>query len=534
MAGPKSYEHAVRDFRWNLPARYNMGVACTDAHADGSGRTALICVEETGAVTSYSFDDLSRLSNRFANVLRAAGLTRGARVAVFLPQAPETAIAHLAAFKAGLISVPLFTLFGDEALDYRLSASGAKALVTDLAGLAKLERIRDRLPGLTHIYVTGQDSGGALSFDQALAQASDRFTPVDTTPDDPGIIIFTSGTTGNPKGALHGHRVLLGHLPCLRFIHEDMPQPGDLHWTPADWAWIGGLFDVLFPSLHLGVPVLAHRARKFDPHAAMALMADHHVRNVFLPPTALKLLRQADVRQNGLALRSMLTGGETLGGELSAFVQEHLGVEAREIYGQTECNLVVGSNSSYFPIRPGSMGKPIPGHDVRVVDDEGQELPRGTEGHIGILTGDPVMMIEYWNDPDATAAKFAGNVLLTGDRGRQDEDGYLWYVGRSDDVITSAGYRIGPGEIEDCILKHPAVALVGVVGVPDPVRTEAVKAWVVLKPGHEGSEDLAADIQRHVRARLSAHEYPRLIAFTDTLPMTATGKIVRRELRARN
>ncbi|WP_341988861.1 acyl-CoA synthetase [Azorhizobium sp. AG788] len=527
------YDDLVRAFRWRIPARFNMGVACVDAHADGSGKPALVFVEETGGVATYSFDQLKALTNRFANALLGNGLARGDRVAVFLPQAPETAIAHLAAFKAGLISVPLFTLFGDEALSYRLAAAGAKALVTDLAGLAKLSRVRDQIPDLTHVFVIGPDrgAGDTLSFDQALAAASDSFQPVDTGPDDPAIIIFTSGTTGNPKGALHGHRVLLGHLPCVQFVHQGMPMPGDLHWTPADWAWIGGLFDVLFPTLYLGVPVLAHRAKKFDPDAAMALMADHQVRNVFLPPTALKLLRQADVRHPGLKLRSLLTGGETLGAELGAFVQERLGVEAREIYGQTECNLVVGSNSSFFPIRPGSMGKAIPGHDVRIVDEEGQEVPPGQEGHIGVRKGDPVMMLEYWNNSAATEDKYVGEFLLTGDLGRQDEDGYLWYVSRSDDVITSAGYRIGPGEIEDCILKHPAVAMVGVVGVPDPVRTEAIKAWVVLKPGVAGSDALVAEIQDQVRTRLSGHEYPRYVSFTDALPMTATGKILRRELR---
>ncbi|MDI4656533.1 AMP-binding protein [Xanthobacter autotrophicus] len=527
------YQGLIRAFSWQIPERFNMGVACADAHADGSGKPALIFVEESGAVRTYSFDELKALTSRFANALAARGLTRGDRVAVFLPQAPETAIAHIAAFKAGLISVPLFTLFGDEALEFRLASSGARVLVTDLGGLAKLERVRDHLPDLEHVFVIGGDTGGAASFDAALEKASDRFTPVDTGPDDPGIIIFTSGTTGNPKGALHGHRVLLGHLPCIQFVHQYMPQPGDLHWTPADWAWIGGLFDVLFPSLYLGVPVLAHRAKKFDPDAAMDLMARHRVRNVFLPPTALKLLRQADVRHEGLKLRSLLTGGETLGAGLGAFVEERLGVEAREIYGQTECNLVVGSNSSFFPIRPGAMGKAIPGHDVRIVDDEGRALPTGEEGHIGIRRGDPVMMLEYWKNPEATAQKYAGDFLLTGDMGRQDEDGYLWYVGRSDDVITSAGYRIGPGEIEDCILKHPAVALVAVVGVPDPLRTEAVKAWVVLKPTVAPSDALAKEIQDFVKTRLSAHEYPRHVAFADTLPMTATGKILRRELRAR-
>ncbi|MEP9347983.1 acyl-CoA synthetase [Xanthobacter sp. KR7-225] len=528
------YEALVRAFRWQVPARFNMGVACVDAHADGSGKPALVFVEESGTVRSYSFDEVKGLTNRFANALRTKGLKRGDRVAVFLPQAPETAIAHLAAFKAGLVSVPLFTLFGDEALEFRLAASGAKALVTDAAGLAKLERVRDRLPDLATVYLTGASAPpGTLAFDAALAHASDAFTPADTGPDDPAIIIFTSGTTGNPKGALHGHRVLIGHLPCITFIHEGMPRPGDLHWTPADWAWIGGLFDVLFPSLYLGVPVLAHRAKKFDPEAAMDLMARHQVRNVFLPPTALKLLRQADVRHDGLVLRSLLTGGESLGAELGAFVKERLGVEAREIYGQTECNLVVGSNSDFFPIRPGAMGKAIPGHDVRIVDAEGRELPDGTEGEVGVRKGDPVMMLEYWQNPEATRTKYAGDFLLTGDMGRRDRDGYLWYVGRADDVITSAGYRIGPGEIEDCILKHPAVALVAVVGVPDPLRTEAVKAWVVLKDEARPGEDLAREIQEFVKTRLSAHEYPRQVAFTDTLPMTATGKILRRELRAR-
>ncbi|MGU3497124.1 acyl-CoA synthetase [Xanthobacteraceae bacterium A53D] len=527
------YDELVRAFRWDIPERFNMGVACVDKHADGTHRPALLFVEETGGVTTYSFDHLKALTNRFANVLAASGLKTGDRVAVFLPQAPETAIAHLGAFKAGMVSVPLFTLFGDEALSFRLANSGAKALVTDVSGLAKLERIRHEVPDLAYVFVIGADqgSGQAISFDAAMARASDAFTPVNTGPDDPGIIIFTSGTTGNPKGALHGHRVLLGHLPCVEFIHQGMPQPGDLHWTPADWAWIGGLFDVLFPTLYLGVPVLAHRAKKFDPEAAMALMATHKVRNVFLPPTALKLLRQADVRHDGLVLRSLLTGGESLGAELGAFVQDRLGVEAREIYGQTECNLVVGSNSNFFPIRPGAMGKPIPGHDVRIVDDAGVEVPEGTEGHVAIRKGDPVMMLEYWNNPTATRDKYAGDFLLTGDIGQKDADGYLWYVSRADDVITSAGYRIGPGEIEECILRHPSVAMVGVVGVPDPVRTEAIKAWVVLKPGHQGSDALAAEIQDHVRTKLSGHEYPRYVAFTDALPMTATGKILRRELR---
>jgi acetyl-CoA synthetase len=304
-------------------------------------------------------------------------------------------------------------------------------------------------------------------------------------------------------------------------------------WTPADWAWIGGLFDALFAAWYFGVPVVGHRARKFEPQAAMQLMADHAVRNVFLPPTALKLMRQADIRHAGVRLRSMLSGGESLGAELLDWVRSTFGIEVHEVYGQTECNLVVGNNSTLFPIRPGSMGKATPGFDVRIVNDRGEGLPRGTRGIIGVRQPNPCTMIEYWRNPEATVKKYAGAFLLTGDLGRQDEDGYFWYVSREDDVITSAGYRIGPTEIEDTLLKHPAVALSAVVGIPDPIRTEAVKAWIVLRPGFVPSEELAREIQDFVKVKLAAHEYPRQVEFAESLPMTATGKVLRRELRTR-
>jgi acetyl-CoA synthetase len=280
------------------------------------------------------------------------------------------------------------------------------------------------------------------------------------------------------------------------------------------------------------VPVVGHRAKKFDPHAAMQLMADHGVRNVFLPPTALKLMRQAEVKHPGVKLRSIFTGGESLGVELLDWVRGTFGIEAHEVFGQTECNLVVGNNASLFPIKPGSMGKATPGFDVRIVNEGGEELPRGERGIIGVRQPNPITMIEYWKNSEATAKKYAGEFLLTGDLGRQDEDGYFWYVSREDDVITSAGYRIGPSEIEDTLLKHPAVAMSAVVGIPDPVRTESIKAWIVLRQGFAPTDALAREIQDFVKVKLAAHEYPRFVQFTDTLPMTATGKVLRRELRA--
>jgi acetyl-CoA synthetase len=333
---------------------------------------------------------------------------------------------------------------------------------------------------------------------------------------------------------LHAHRVLLGHLPGVEWPHEFFPQPGDLFWTPADWAWIGGLIDVLLPAWHHGVPVLAHRMRKFDPEEAYRLIARHGVRNVFMPPTALKLMREAGgaARGRGCRLRTLASGGETLGEGLLDWARASFGLTINEFYGQTECNLVVGNCAGVLPVRPGSMGRPIPGHIVEIVGDDGAVLPAGEIGNIGIRRPDPVMFLKYWGNPAATDAKFAGDLLLTGDLARKDDDGYVWFIGRADDVITSAGYRIGPGEVEECLMRHPKVALAAVVGVPDPIRTEMVKAFVVLKGGEVAPDSLAREIQDFVKARLAAHEYPRAIEFVDSLPMTATGKIKRGELKA--
>jgi acetyl-CoA synthetase len=527
------YAKLYRDFRWEIPARFNIATACCDRHADGSGRLALVYVDEDGAASRFSFDEVADLSRRFANVLKTDGLKRGERIAVFLSQSLELPIAHMAAFRSGLISIPLFALFGEDALEFRLANSGAKAVVTDAAGWEKLSKIRERLPDLANVYVIGARAPvGAKSFWSEIKAASSEFVTVDTSCDDPALIIYTSGTTGNPKGALHAHRVVLGHLPNVEMCHDFLPKPGDLMWTPADWAWIGGLINALLAAWYHGVPIVGHRARKFEPQAAMAMMADYHIRNVFLPPTALKLMRLSDVRHPGVKLRSIFTGGESLGGELLDWVRATFGIDAHEVFGQTECNLVIGSNSRLFPIRPGSMGKATPGFDVRIVNEKGEELSRGSRGIIGVRQPNPVTMLEYWKNPQATAKKYAGEFLLTGDLGVQDEDGYFWYVSREDDVITTAGYRVGPSEIEHTLMKHPSVAMSAVVGIPDPVRTESIKAWIVLRPGFTGDEALAREIQEFVKVQLAAHEYPRFVQFVETLPMTATGKVLRRELRA--
>ena len=530
----KTYDQVCGSFFWDVPDLYNIGVDICDKWADEPHRTALIYEDHKGQVTKYSFLDLKKLSNQLANGLKAHGIERGNRVGILLGQSPETAISHIAVYKLGAIAIPLFTLFGSDALEYRLSNSGARGLITDDANLSKILEIWDRLPELNIVVVTdGEKSDRLLDFKQLIEKGSTDFEPADTKADDPALIIYTSGTTGPPKGALHAHRVVLGHLPGVEFPHNLFPKDGDLFWTPADWAWIGGLIDVLLPSWHHGVPVLAHRARKFDPEQAFHLITKHRVRNAFMPPTALKMMRQVkDPRSRyDFEMRSIGSGGETLGMELLDWGKEVMGVTINEFYGQTEVNLVVGNCADIMEVRPGSMGKPVPGHIVEVVDESGEPVPAGTMGEVSIKRPDPVMFLQYWGNPEATQEKFIGDRCLTGDLARKDEDGYLWFVGRTDDVITSAGYRIGPAEIEDCLLKHPSVSLAAVVGVPDELRTEIVKAFVVLKPGVEGTSTLEDDIKNFVKVRLAAHEFPRDVEFVGELPMTTTGKIMRRELR---
>ncbi len=531
-----TYDDVYRLMQWRVPEFYNMGVDVCDKHADTRpDAIGLIAEDEKGTVTRYSFGDLKRLSNRLANVLGGNGIEPGERIGILLSQSVEAGVAHVAAWKAGCISIPLFTLFGEDALEFRLGDSQARVVVTDTVNLPKLEAIRDRLPNLKLLLVVdaGRDGSGMLDFWSAVERASDAFVPVNTRAEDPGLIIYTSGTTGNPKGALHAHRALLGHLPAVEFFNEFFPQPGDLMWTPAEWAWIGGLMNVLMSSWHHGVPVLAQRARKFDPEKALALMARHDVRNTFMPPTALRMIRQVEAPRErfGVTLRTLTCAGEPMGVELLDWCRSQLGITPNEYYGQTECNLVVANCARIMEIKPGSMGRPVPGHTVEIIDDDGAILPADTIGKIAVRRPDPVMMLEYWRQPEATGAKFIGDWLVMGDLGRKDDDGYLWFIGRDDDVITSAGYRIGPGEIEDCLGKHPAVSLVAVVGVPDEVRTESVKAFVVLRPGFGADAGLEEDIRAFVKTRLSPHEYPRLIEFVESLPMTATGKIRRGELR---
>jgi acetyl-CoA synthetase len=366
------------------------------------------------------------------------------------------------------------------------------------------------------------------------------FSRVKTSADDPALIIYTSGTTGPPKGALKAHRVMLGNVPGFVHSHDFFPQEGDLFWSPADWAWTGGLMDALLPSWLFGVPILGYRGR-FDAEKAYYLLDKYRIRNSFLFPTALKLMMKAEPepkKKHDLVLRSVMSAGESVGTTVIEWARAELGVTINEMFGQTEINYVVGNCQAAWPVKPGSIGRPYPGHRVAVIDGKGNELPSGELGEIAVHRrfrdqSDPVFFLEYWKNPQATRDKFVGDWACTGDQGKRDDDGYLWYQGRSDDVIKSAGYRIGPAEIETCLVKHPAVANAAVIGKPDAVRGSIVKAFIVLQPGNLPSDELVEEIQNHVRGRLAPYEYPREIEFIDALPMTTTGKVQRKELRKR-
>jgi acetyl-CoA synthetase len=532
----RDYDAISRQFRWQVPARYNIGVDVCDRWALAEpGRLAILHARPEGRDDAITYGWLRETSNRLANVLRAHGIVRTDRVAILLPQAPEVAAAHIAIYKLGGVALPLAVLFGVDALSFRLQNSGAAALITNAQGVERIAEIRNSLPNLKLVLSLDGTGEGALDFAVTLARASSDFTPVDTGPDDPAMMVYTSGTTGQPKGALHGHRVLLGHLPGVETHHNFFPQPGDRIWTPADWAWAGGLLNVLLPGLHYGVPVVARRSEKFDPEEAFALMARAEIRNAFIPPTALRMLRAARNPQgrHAIKMRSIGSGGEQLGAETYEWGKSAFGLTINEFYGQTECNIVLSACSALGVSKPGAIGKPVAGHTVAVIDRDGHPVKAGEPGQIAVKRPDPVMFLEYWGNCQATRDKFIGDWMTTGDQGVMDEEGYFSFVGRDDDVITSAGFRIGPGEIEDCLIRHPAVALAAAVGKPDALRTEIVKAFIVLKKGFAPSDALAAEIQGFVKTRLSGHEYPREVAFIDDMPMTTTGKVIRRLLRER-
>jgi acetyl-CoA synthetase len=529
----------------------------------------------------------------------AQGVARGDRVAIVMPQCFETAVAYIAVLQMGAVAMPLSLLFGPDALEYRLQDSEAVVAIADQSSLSDLRLARKHCPLMRTVVGVGEPDAmqdlADCDWADALAQFSTHFASVQTTADEPAILIYTSGTTGNPKGALLAHRALIGNLPgfvasqnWFGFDPYTESSTSAVFWSPADWAWTGGLMDALLPTLYFGRPIVAYNGR-FSPQTALELMGDCGVTHTFLFPTALKAMMKAfagtpqqTVRQQfKLQLQAIMSAGEAVGDAVFTYCEQQLGVKPNEMFGQTEINYIVGNcnmaptlgtgvsslapegaqpalgrpggglhaSSVGWPSKPGSMGLPYPGHQVRVIDDDGNECPVGVPGDVALnrldIHGqpDPIFFLGYWKNEAATDAKFTGDWCRTGDMAVRDADGYLWYQGRSDDVFKAAGYRIGPGEIENCLVKHPAVANAAVVPKPDPERGALVKAYVVIAPDFiaacagdtraiaELHITLTAELQLHVKGLLAPYEYPKEIEFVDALPMTTTGKVQRRVLR---
>ena len=539
-----NFEELYLNFKWNIPEFYNIASDTVDQDIY-QNRTALINFLQDGKIEKWSFLDIKRYSNKLANVFNHFNIETNARVGIILGQCPETAIAHMACFKSGKISIPLFNLFGTDALHYRLLNSSSSLVICDNIGLNKIMDIKDRLPDLKKIICIdiNDEKNNIFNFKKLLEQSSDNFVTKKTKASDPALIIYTSGTTGGPKGALLPHRSLLGHIPGVEMPHEFLSSSepvNDLFWTPADWAWIGGLFDVLLPAWHFGIPVVSYRSQKFDPEFTFDLMSKLEIKNTFLPPTALKMMKSFNYSKTikNLKLRTVGSGGEALGEDLLEWGKQILGVGINEFYGQTECNLTVSNCGAIMPTKQGSIGKPVPGHDVRIVNEKGEFIKEpGLDGEIIVRSDTPVSFLKYWENDEATNEKIKNGWLYTGDFAYKDEEGYFYFKGREDDIINTSGYRVGPSEVEDAILSHPEVSMVAVIGVSDKLRGQIIKAFIVPSDQNNvltQNDKLKQSIQNHVKLKLAVHEYPRLIVFVSELPLTTTGKIIRKDLRENN
>ncbi len=540
---PKSlnYDHLYNTFNLNIPPNFNIASSTIDKFAN-TNRIALKNLKYNGEFENLSFRFIQKKSNQLANALNNLNLNKNDRVGIILGQCPETLISHISCFKSGKISIPLFNLFGIDALKFRLIDSSASAVICDKHGLEKLMKIKHDLPSLKYIICTDkkESDNDILFFDDLLNRSKDEYKNLNTKSEDPALIIYTSGTTGDPKGALLPHRTLLGHIPGVEMPHEFLSSDlsnNDCFWTPADWAWIGGLFDVLLPSLYFGIPVISFRSSKFDPEFTFDLIEKFEVKNTFLPPTSLKMMKSFNLykSRDKINLRTVGSGGEALGEELLNWGKEILNVGINEFYGQTECNLTVSNNGLIMKQKLGSIGRPVPGHKVKLMKDDGTFISKSDEeGEIVVQSNSPSIFSGYWNNDKETQKKIIDGWLHTGDYATVDDEGYFYFKGRKDDLINSSGYRIGPTEIENTILSLQEVEMVAVVGVPDELRGEIIKAVIVPREKvllKNKNENLKYKIKEHVKQNLAAHEYPRLIEFVEELPLTTTGKIKRNLIR---
>jgi acetyl-CoA synthetase len=539
----EGYEELVEAFEWEVPDEFNVASYICDRWAEADpDRVALYIRDDSRGKSEYTFGEIQTAANRLANYLEAQGIERGDRVGVNVPQKAEAVIGHVAVWKLGAISVPLSTLFGTEGLRYRLADCGASACLVDEATIDVYRSVADDLDDLGTVLTVGDIDpvDGETDFWDALEDHSEEFETVATAADDDLTIFYTSGTTGDPKGVRHAHRMHLGHLPLFSAWFTSLElTDDDVYWTPASWTWMGGLGIVVLPAMYYGKPTVGWN-EQFEGEDVFELVETYGITNFWIPPTALRMMMQNEEAAEGRELSSVRTitsGGESLGQTIVDWVKDTFaGADIHEGYGQTEANMLVGGCEPIGVQRQGKIGKAAPGHEVSILDPDTAE-PTVEPGEVGEIAvryeGNPACFKEYWNKPEKTAGKIKNGWLLSEDLGTADEDGYIEFVSRKDDVIISSGYRIGPEEIEDSLAGHDAVADAGVIGVPDDERGEVAKAYVKLAEGAEPSEELIETLQQHVKDRLAKYEYPRYIEFIDELPRTATGKIKRVDLEAR-
>ena len=554
----------LAQFRWQVPRQFNIAEGCVRRwaqHSHTANRLAVITHHADAPAEQHSFAQVQAAADALSHLLAAQGVQAGDRVAVVLPQRFETVVAYTAIWQMGAVVMPLSQLFGPEALQYRLQDSAAVLAIVDQVSASVVAELKSSCPAVRCCIGMDSDSGD-MAFDALSQSETEDWHMADTLACDPAVLIYTSGTTGPPKGALIPHQAMIGNLTgfvCSQnwfgFAPTGKPLQGSelpsgshaVMWSPADWTWTGGLMDALLPSLYFGRPIVAWSGR-FSADLAFCLMQQHRVTHTFLFPTALKAMMKAyphPAAQFQLDLQAIMSAGEAVGDAVFAYCQAELGVTVNERFGQTEVNYIVGNcamngdtaDGVGWAAKPGSMGRAYPGHRVAVIDEEGKECPVGVPGDVALhrldIHGDPdpIFFLGYWNQPKATNSKFTGDWCRTGDLATCDAEGYLWYQGRADDVFKAAGYRIGPSEIENCLVKHPSVANAAVVPKPDAERGNLVKAYVVLSVGFSASDTLVQALQAHVCGLLAPYEYPKEIEFIDALPMTTTGKVQRRVLR---
>ena len=532
------YESAYNNDRLDVPEFFNFGLDVVDKWAEDRTKLALISVDSTGEhVQHHSFWDLKILSNKYANALRDRGVKKGDRVFVMLPRIPEWYVVMIGLIKLGALPMPGTTLLTSKDIEYRINTAEAVMAITDGENADKIDEAAGGCPTLQHLVVVGAGRKGWVSFEEEMAEASSVLDdPEPTRSDDPLLIYFTSGTVGYPKMVLHTQASYgIGHIISAKYWHDLTAT--DLMWTLSDTGWAKAAYGKLFGQWTLGAAVMQHDARgRFDAPLTLRLLEKHGVTSFCAPPTAYRMLVLEDLRKYRLDnLRHCTGAGEPLNPEVMKQWEDGTGLVIYDGYGQTETVLMVG-NFRCNEVRPGSMGKPAPGFTIRVVDEQGNEMPAGEEGQIAVKVKPerPVGLFkEYWKDAEEMERSFLGDWYLTGDKAYIDEDGYFWFVGRADDVIISAGYRIGPFEVESALIEHPAVAESAVVASPDDVRGEIVKAFVILAPDYVASDELMISLQDHVRTTTAPYKYPRAVEFVTELPKTVSGKIRRVELRQR-